>query len=128
LNLALELDRRIYRGATVTAALKELRSLHRIENPILEALQAYRPAQAALDVRRLAIRELRSGMILDEDVLTNEGNMVILKKDTILTDTWIERLENFSKSRGTQPLLGVRVPMRFGPIQLGATTIEGSRG
>ncbi len=51
-------------------------------------------------MRRLPIRELRAGMVLERDVFEQDGNLLILKEGTILTETWIERLENFAKARG----------------------------
>jgi hypothetical protein len=45
-------------------------------------------------------------MVLDEDVWTGDGRLVILKKGAVLTLTWIERLKNFAKARG---LKGTRV-------------------
>ncbi len=69
---------------------------------MLDALEGYSPAQAEFEVRRLPIRELRAGMVLERDVLSKDGNLLILKGGTILTETWIERLENFAKARGAQ--------------------------
>ena len=41
-------------------------------------------------------------MVLDEDVFSKDGNLLILKAGTVLTETWIERLENFAKARGAR--------------------------
>jgi hypothetical protein len=77
---------------------------------MVDALTDYSPAQADFDVRRLPLREPRAGMVLEKDFLTNDGNLMILKGGTILTDTWIERMENFSKTRAAQEQIDVRVP------------------
>lgn len=114
LHLALELDRRIYRGIASSYALAELRLLGGFDSRMLDALVRYSPAAGEFDVRRLPVRELRSGMALDQDVLSSDGNLLIFKEGTILTETWIERLENFAKARGTQELLDVRVPRLAG--------------
>ena len=45
----------------------------------------------------------------EEDVFSKEGNLLILKGGTILTDVWIERLENFAKTRGAHELVSVRI-------------------
>ncbi len=42
-------------------------------------------------------------------VLSNGGNL-ILKEETVLTETWIERLENFATALGAQKLIDVRIP------------------
>jgi DNA-binding response OmpR family regulator len=110
LHCALELDRRIYRGVASRAALAEIRSLRRFDGRMLDALDGYSPLKTEFEVRRLPVRGLRSGMVIEEDVLTNDGNMLILKRGTILTDTWIERLENFARTRGAKETVGVRIP------------------
>jgi CheY-like chemotaxis protein len=110
LHLALELDRRIYRGVTSSSALAELRLSRRFDGRMLDALENYAPKPTEFDVRRLPIRELRASMVLEKDVWSKDGTLLILKEGTILTETWIERLENFAKSRGAQELVDVRIP------------------
>jgi CheY-like chemotaxis protein len=120
LHLALELDRKIYRGVACGRALGELRVLGGFDIRMLDALAGYTPARAEFDVRRLSIRELRTGMALDQDVMSKDGNLLIFKEGTILTETWIERLENFAKARGTQELMDVRIPRLVGVRKLEA--------
>ena len=114
LHLALEFDRAIYQGAAPQSALQKLRQSGRFDGRMLNALEGYSPAQAEFDVRRLPIRELRGGMILEEDILSNATNLPILKQGTVLTQTWIERLWNFAKSQGVQELARVRIPRTGG--------------
>jgi DNA-binding response OmpR family regulator len=109
LHLALEFDRRIHRGVTLRSALAELRVSPRFDRGMLDAIEGYSPKQAEFEVLQLPIRELRAGMALERDVLSN-GNMLILKGGTVLTETWVERLANFAKSRGVAEPLEVRVP------------------
>jgi DNA-binding response OmpR family regulator len=118
LHLALELDRRIYRGNTAGAAIAELRRSSEFTGPMLDALQSYSPAQAEHEVRRLPIRELRSGMILERDVLSTDSNLLIFKKGTTLTETWIERMVNFAKAPGLREPVEVRVPRLAGARKL----------
>jgi hypothetical protein len=49
-------------------------------------------------------------MILEEDVVTERTGILILRKGTTITDTWIERLQNFAKSHGVEEPLPVLVP------------------
>ena len=114
LHLALELDRRICRGVASGSALADLRLSRRFDARMLDALEGYSPEQAEYEVRRLMIRELRAGMVLEKDVLSKDGNLLILKEGTILTETWLERLENFAKSRGARELVDVRIPRPAG--------------
>ena len=77
---------------------------------MLDALTGYFPEETGSEVRRLPLRGLRAGMVIEDDLLSKEGNLLILKGGTILTEVWIERLENFAKTRGTQELVSVRIP------------------
>jgi hypothetical protein len=49
-------------------------------------------------------------MILEEDIMSMDGNLLIFKKGTVLTETWIERLGNFAKAHSLQELAYVRIP------------------
>ncbi len=110
LHLALELDRRVYRGAAYGSALLELRSSRRFDSRMLDALEGYSPARPEFEVRRLPIRGLRAGMVIEDDVFSTDGNLLILKAGTILTEIWIERLQNFAKTRGAQDTVSARIP------------------
>jgi hypothetical protein len=81
LRLALELDRRIYRGVDARSALDQLRSSRRFDVRMLEALDSYSPLGAEFDVLRLQIRDLRAGMVLEEDVLSPVGKLPILSRE-----------------------------------------------
>jgi DNA-binding response OmpR family regulator len=109
LHLALELDRRIYRGGTPACALAEFRISRRFDAGMLDALKDYSPVRAEFEVRRLSIRELRASMVLQGDFFTKDGSM-ILKQGTVLTDTWIERMENFANARGAPKQVEVSIP------------------
>jgi CheY-like chemotaxis protein len=110
LNLALEFDRRVYRAVTFDSALVELRMSRRFDPRMLDALEGYSPAPAEFEVRRIPVRSLRPGMVLEKDVMSAAGGVLILKAGTVLTDTWIQRLDNFSKTRGVDHSIGVRIP------------------
>jgi len=110
LHLALELDRRVYRGLGFRSALAELRMSDQFDSHLLDALKDYFPAPTEFDVQRLPIRKLLPGMVLNEDVVSKDGNLTILKEGTVLTRTWIERLGNFERVRGLQETASVRIP------------------
>jgi DNA-binding response OmpR family regulator len=110
LYLALQLDQRVYLGVTPSAALGELRSLGQFDGRMLSALARYSPVKAEFEMRRLPIRELGAGMVLDNDVFSENGQVLILKEGTILTEIWIERLKNFARSWDTHELISVRLP------------------
>jgi response regulator RpfG family c-di-GMP phosphodiesterase len=110
LRLAMELDGRIFRGLDSSSALAEIRLLRRFDVRMLDALQSYRSATAEFDPCRVSIRELRAGMVLEGNVISKDGSLTILKQGTVLTETWIQRLENFAKARGVREPVGVRIP------------------
>ena len=111
LFLAVELDRRLYRGVPFRAALQQLKSMEcRLDPAMLAALDNYSPASADFHRQALPIKKLFSGMILEEDVVTERTGILILRKGTTITDTWIERLQNFAKSHGVAEPLPVLVP------------------
>jgi DNA-binding response OmpR family regulator len=110
LHLALQLDRRVYKGTAFGSALDQIRLSGRFDSRMLVALDSYSPPQADYVVRRLPIWELRAAMVLEEDVSSTDGKFLLFKKGTVLTKTWIERLRNFAKTPGIQELAYVRIP------------------
>jgi CheY-like chemotaxis protein len=110
LHLALHLDRMLYRGVALRSALDQIKLSGRFDDRMLVALDSYHPPKIEFEVRRLPIRDLRIAMALEEDVLSKDGKLLILRKGTVLTRTCIERLGNFAKLRGVQEMACVRVP------------------
>jgi response regulator RpfG family c-di-GMP phosphodiesterase len=111
LHLALEVDRRLSRGAAIGPVLQQLKmSPERFDRRMLDALVGYCAKPTEFQHRTVRIDELRSGMILEQDVWSNNGNLLILKEGTVLTETWIERLGNFEKCRRVGASVPVRVP------------------
>jgi hypothetical protein len=110
LFVAVELDRRIYRGVDFRAAVQEvIRTQGGIDPAIASALDTYSPTAGDFHREALPISKLFAGMILEEDVVSERTGILIQRKGTILTDTWIERLENFAKSQGVREPLPVLV-------------------
>jgi len=118
LHLALELDRRVQKGASPRDALSEIRLTRRFEPSMLSALESYAPVQPEFELRRLPIYELRAHMVLEKDVRTRDHNLVILKAGTTLSETWIERLDNFARTGRVEEFAEVRVPTA-GPVPAG---------
>ena len=114
LHLAMELDRRIYRGDTPRSALAELKRSSPIRGP--HAGCARRLFSRTSGVRSAAASDSRASRRHGSrrDFLSTDGNLLILKRGTILTETWIERLENFAKARVTGTV-DVRVPRLASP-------------
>jgi CheY-like chemotaxis protein len=110
LHLAVEFDRRLYRGVEAPAALAQLGRLAGFDAGMLEALAGYAPVGADFELRSLSIRELRTGMVLAEDVYTANTRALIFKEGVLLTPVWLDRLANFARTSGVQEKLRVRVP------------------
>ncbi len=110
LHVAVELDRRLYRGAAAGSVLAELEASGRFDVPLLRALSGYAPAHLDYEVRKLPLSEIQEGMVLEADVLSKDGKLLILKEGTVLTETWVERLQNFARTRGLPDSIEVRIP------------------
>ena len=109
LHLALQLDGRIYRGLGTNVALDDLKTSHRYDERMLEALEGYARLLPQFDVKRVPIRDLRAGMILEDDFYGFDSKVLVFKGGTTLTELWIERIRNFSAGE-LQHLITVRVP------------------
>jgi hypothetical protein len=114
LHLALELDRRIYQDIDCRSAIAQLRGSGRFNGHMLDSLDNYSPTKAEFEVRQLLVRELRARMVIDEDIVSKDGKLVIFNAGTVLTPMWIERLENFARTRGVQKQVRVRIPRLAG--------------
>jgi response regulator RpfG family c-di-GMP phosphodiesterase len=111
LFLAIELDRRLYRGVDFRTALREIKKMQEGLDPAISAaLDAYSPARSDFHREALPIKKLFPGMVLEEDVIGELTKVLIQRKGTVLTGTWIERLENFARSQGIKEPLPVLVP------------------
>jgi CheY-like chemotaxis protein len=108
---AVELDRRIYRGIPFQIALQAMKGIRGHFDPlVLAALDKYLPPSADAHRQTLPIKKLSSGMALEEDVVSRKTGILILRKGTVLSGTWIERLANFAKLDDVAEPLPVLVP------------------
>ena len=111
LFLAVELDRRLYRGIPFGTALQQIKCMQACFNPaMLASLDDYSPSSADYHRQSLPIKQLFAGMVLDKEVVSKSTGILIFRKGAILTDTWIERLENFAKTQGIAEPLAVLIP------------------
>jgi CheY-like chemotaxis protein len=110
LKTAQELDRRTLRGIPFQTACDQLRAAPgKYPTALLDSLRGYSPSRVHFEVKRLPSAQLLPGMILDDDVVTENGLMVI-SKGTTLTVTLIERVQNFARTRGVREPIQVRAP------------------
>lgn len=98
LRSVLELDLLETQGRSREAAVAELRKQGRHEPAILDVLA--RLPQAAGEVREVTLADLRSGMVLADDVRTRSGTLLIARGHQVTTSL-LERIRNLSGSMST---------------------------
>ncbi len=104
----LRIVRRVEEGCHEGLGLAEARALargsaHGVETWLLDALSDYSPPGFGSEPRRIMLDELQIGMVIEEDVFTTTG-AVLVGKGTDVTMVLRERLFRFSDG------LGVRQP------------------
>ena len=111
LKTAQELDRRTLRGIPFQSACDQLRSVPgTYPTTLLDSLRDYSPSRVHFEIKRLPAPQLLPGMILEDDVVTEDGNLTVISKGTTLTVTLVERVRNFARTRGLRDPIQVRVP------------------
>lgn len=112
LHLALTLDRMVAEGMKVAGAVLRLRKQDESFDPeLLAAMLKYRGKERSPTVRMVGVEELRVFMVLDEDIQTSGGNIVI-GKGRVVNAALIERLRNFARGAGLVQPFRVRVPAK----------------
>jgi CheY-like chemotaxis protein len=100
LKTAQELDRRTLCGIPFHTACDQVRTASSKNlAPLLDALKDYAPSRVHFEVQRLAPQQLMAGMILEDDVVTAQGSLIVIGKGTTLTSTLVERVQNFGRFR-----------------------------
>lgn len=111
LKTAQELDRRTLRGVAFRTACDQLRAASaKYPTAFLDALKEYSPSRVHFEVKRLTVQQLLPGMILEDDVVTDQGGLTVISKGTTLTITLIDRVRNFERTRGVREPIQVRAP------------------
>lgn len=105
LQLAIALNDRIVAGRSMHAALAELQAFPGTDPELLAHMRTYREQRTDDIVKAVRVLDLRPSMILDEDVCTPSGNVIVSKGHEV-TPALIERLLSFKVG------IGVREPVR----------------
>lgn len=110
LKVARAADALTSRGGSVAAAVKALRRAEEYDAALLDALADFHgTAEEGFEIRMLGIGDLIDGMVLDQDVLSNGGQLLVARGREI-TLAMLERLNNFSRTAGIVQPLRVLVP------------------
>ncbi len=95
LRAAVALDRLIVRGLTPDAAIAALRTTKTHKPEVLAAFDDYIAAGHRQGVQSLRLPELRPGMVVEEDVCTKTG-VVLVTTGAELTNALLERLRRLN--------------------------------
>lgn len=110
LRVALQVERATADGAAVPNVLASLeKRLGPADLPFLKALGDFRNAEGSSTVRALTVGQMTAEMILEEDVRTTNG-VVVVPKGRDLSMVLIERLYKFSRAGTLVEPIRVRVP------------------
>lgn len=110
LRLTREIDQLVESGTPLPGAILALKA--KASDPdklLLAALEDFRAAETGTAVRQVRIGQMTAHMILEEDVRTTAG-VVVLPKGREITSVLLERLWNFSAQGSLVEPVRVRVP------------------
>lgn len=123
LKLAVDYDLMESRGMTPEQVLLAMRNCPGCYDPALLAAFERAVAQlGAYNKKWVMVRELKPGMVLDQDVTTREG-LLLLAKGMELTRAGIARLADATSSFGVVEPVGVLLPAEETPAGEGAQPV-----
>ena len=109
LHTAWALDARIMRGNSVAEAVESLATHPDFDPRLVRLLEDFRRDASFSDVvRSVTLQELQPFMILDEDVKTLSGQVVV-KRGREVSGVLLQRLRNFASGAGIKEPIRVRV-------------------
>lgn len=112
LKVALDFDTLQTAGDSKSKAIAQLKQRTGWYDPaVVTALEAVVWIEGKFQVKVIPLRELRDNMILDDDVWTESGTLLIAKGQEV-TPLIIKRLHNFAETSGVKEPLQVLVPLR----------------
>ncbi|HEX8818189.1 MAG TPA: HD domain-containing phosphohydrolase [Terriglobales bacterium] len=110
LRLALRYDNLRIQGMSKTEAIADLRRKADFEPRLLNALGDLDSGSAMMEKKLTPVSELRSGMVLEEEIRTNTGLLIVARGQEI-SYTLLARLKNFSHNRAIPENVLVLVPV-----------------
>ena len=111
LAAALALDEEIVAGHSRGEAFAALQKSKTLDQRIVKLLVNLPDEVSEETIQVLTLNELRSQMVLDQDVMSKTGSPII-NKGRELNFALIERLKNFSRGVGVVEPIRVRVPQQ----------------
>jgi len=112
LHVALHFDTFVSSGKDARQALAEIRNdAHLYDPAVVDALEAVVKAETHYESQVVRLVELRAEMILDEDIKTSKG-LLLVSKGQEATNSLRARLVNFAKTMPIQEPIRVLVPIK----------------
>jgi CheY-like chemotaxis protein len=116
LSVSIAYDRLICQGCTHEEAVRQLRLKEQQYNDtVIDLLEQFRPAHETLEVRACPLTELRSGMVLRDDVRSDAGLLVAAKGQDV-SSALLLRLRNFCERNQISGSVMVHVPRQTAPM------------
>jgi CheY-like chemotaxis protein len=110
LRIATRIDRATASGRSLADALADVgKKLDPSELPLLKALSDFRNVDGSTIVRALTVAQMTAQMLLEEDVRTTNG-VVVVPKGRELSMVLLERLSKFSRAGTLVEPIRVRLP------------------
>lgn len=112
IRFALDVDREVASAGSLGRALGLMRRAEKAPRPeFVEALLDYHPEEHGEVVRGVGVNDLRSYMVLDDDVRTKAGSVIVPRGHEV-NRALIGRLKNFAAGVGLVEPIRVRIPAR----------------
>lgn len=110
LKIVLDYDMLLNRGLPANAIFNQMSGAKGVYDPeILQALESTIPTETGYVRRRVTMRDLKENMILEENIVTVDG-MLLLAKDSELNESNIYRLIESTRTFEIQEPVTVLVP------------------
>ncbi len=111
LKIAQELDKKMVQGLSPAEAIEELKKQKgKFPQKLLEALEGIKLCETGSVIKSVTINELKTFMILDEDVKARNG-LLLVPKGQEVTLAVIEKLRSFASGLGIVEPIRVRIPV-----------------
>jgi len=109
IHIALAVDHLVASGTKIGIALATLKKQGSYDPALLDSLNDFKAHEQSTVTKTLMVQQLQTGMILDEDVHTKKG-AVVIGKNEVLHAVQIERIVNFARGIGLVEPIRVRIP------------------
>jgi response regulator RpfG family c-di-GMP phosphodiesterase len=109
LKIALDFDEQTVRGASIDTVLAQMKTRKEYYQPFVLALQEVKLEESQSETRRVSVIQLKSGMIIGEDVRAKNG-LLLLAKGQEITESAIARVQGFAVTVGVKEPIMVTMP------------------